>query len=399
MSEMNMNADELALRELFQDLTAGQPPAPPGRYAAVRRRLVRHRWEQAAAWSAAIAVTGAAAAVVAVLPARPAVQPGSRPVPAWAVPWPDHRNGSVPQRVLDGAVTGWQHQWLLDKGTSPPAVRKLIWYVGQTAAAGEDVIVAFEADTASGRYLVAGSTIASEVMHGQPGWVASGNSSPWVLWTAPAPARSDGLAIGLNLSGPQTGTAGPDNWIMVLAAPDVRTVTWMAPTSSGPRPGSAAAERGLAIADTGPVTGRVMLTGLIARHRDVLGRPRNVGVPGSFVPPDTQGSDVPTLAQPAPLSLPPAYRSNAGISGQGNGGYTHSGQFVPRRPAVFARCYGPAPLRIYLGPDQGGRELGVIPCDNAEHELLGRAGSRPPNDLTVSTGFLTAWRADLGSVP
>jgi hypothetical protein len=74
-------------------------------------------------------------------------------------------------------------------------------------------------------------------------------------------------------------------------------------------------------------------------------------------------------------------------------------QFVPRRPAVFARCYGPAPLRIYLGTNLGGRELGVIPCDNAQHELLGRAGSRPPNDLTVFTGDLTAWRADLGSVP
>jgi hypothetical protein len=220
-----------------------------------------------------------------------------------------------------------------------------------------------------------------------------------VLWTAPAPARNDGLAIGLNLPAPLTGTAGPDNWIMVLAAPDVRTVTWMAPTSSGPRPGSAAAERGLAIADTGQVTGRVMLTGLIARHRDVLGRPRYVGVPGSIVPPGTQGSDVPTLAQPAPLSLPRAYRSNGGISAQGTGGYNHSGQFVPRRPAVFARCYGPAPLRIYLGTDLGGRELGVIPCDNGEHELLGRAGSRPPTDLTVFTGDLTAWRADLGSVP
>jgi hypothetical protein len=47
----------------------------------------------------------------------------------------------------------------------------------------------------------------------------------------------------------------------------------------------------------------------------------------------------------------------------------------------------------------GRRRLGVIPCDNAQHELLGRAGSRPPTDLTVVTGFLTAWRADLGSVP
>lgn len=152
---------------------------------------------------------------------------------------------------------------------------------------------------------------------------------------------------------------------MVLAAPDVRRVTWTAPTG----------------------------------HRGVLGQTRYVGVPGSILPPGTEGSDVPTLARPAPLALPPVYRSSADSSAQGTEGYDQSGLFVPRRPAVFARCYGPEPLRIYLGINRGGRELGVIPCDNAQHELLGRAGSRPPADLTVFTGFLTAWRVDLGSVP
>jgi hypothetical protein len=399
---MGMNADELAVRELFQDLTADQPPAPPWRYQQVRQRLVRHRWRQAAIWGAAAAVTGAAAAAGAVLPSVPGgghVRP--RPVPAWAMPWPDHRNGSVPQQVLNGAVTAWENLGGIDTSTrlTVTGLRKVIWYVGQTAAAGQDVIVAFEADTRTGRYLVAGLATASDVMHGQPGWSSSDNSSPWVLWDAPAPARRPGLAIGLNIPGPQPAAGMPDNWIMVLAAPNVRTVTWTAPTSSGPRPGGAVTGRGLVIADTGQVTGRVLLTGLISGHRNILGAPRYVAVPGNVAPPGTQNSDVPQLASPPPLSPPPAYGPMESEAGQGtttNDDESLRDHVFQRRPALFARCYGPEPLRIYLGS----RLAGFIPCDNAQHELiLGRAGRRLPVDLAVKTSDLTAWRFDMGSVP
>lgn len=393
---MSMNADELALREMFQDLTVGQPPAPPWRYQQVLRRRVRHRWRQAATWGTALAAAGATATLGAILPALSSGSHPPRSVPAWALPWPDHRNGSVPPHVLDGAVNAWRNTYGLDAGTPSPDVRKLIWYVGQTAAAGQEVIVTFEADTTTGRYLVAGLATASEVMHGQPGWSSSNNSSPWILWDAPAPARRAGLAIGLNLNGPQPPSGFSDNWIMVLAAPNVRAITWTTPTSSGPHPGSAVTEDGLVIADTGQVTGRVLLTGLIVGHRNVLGSASYVRVPGSVVAPGEQSSDVPQLAQAAPLSEPRGFRSIQAGSGQGETMYTTSSQGVPRRPAVFARCYGPGQLRFYLGS----RLAGVIACDDAQHELLlGRTGLRPPVDLLVKASDLTAWRFDLGSVP
>lgn len=399
---MSMNADELAVREMFQDLTAAQPPAPPWRYQRVRQRLVRHRWRQAATWGAAAAAIGAAAVAGAILPAVPGgdhVRP--RPVPAWALPWPDHRNGSVPEQVLNGAVTAWQHLGGIDasRRLQVTGLRQVIWYVGQTAAAGQDVIVTFEAVTRTGRYLVAGLATASDVMHGQPGWSPSDNSSPWVLWDAPAPAQRSGLAIGLNMPGRQAATGTPDNWIMVLAAPDVQAVSWITPTSNGPRPGSAVTERGLAIADTGQVTGRVLLTSLIAGHRNVLGPAKYVAVPGNVSPPGNQSSDVPQLASPQVLSPPPAYSSVEGGTGQGATFYDDESlhdHVFQRTPVLFARCYGPEPLRIYLGS----RLAGLIPCDNAQHKLLlGRAGHRLPADLAIKTNDLTAWRFDIGSMP
>jgi hypothetical protein len=392
---MNVNADEVALREMFQDLTADQPPAPSWRYQQVLRRLSRRRWWLAARWSTAIALAGATAAAGALVPALSGGGNHTpRTVPAWALPWPDHRDGSVPQKVLDGAVTAWRHQQGVDAGTPLPRVRRVIWYVGQTAAAGQDVIVAFEADTPAGRYLVAGTSTASEVMNGQPGW--SDSSSPWVLWAVPAPARRAGLAIGLNMPGPPPSDGFPDNWIMVLAAPSVRAVAWTTPTGSGTRPARAVTKDGLMIADVGQVTGRVQLTALIADHRNVLSSPRYVGVPGSVVTPGEQSSDVPQMEEAAPLSPPSAYRSVRGGSGQGSTVYLERDQVIRRRPALFARCYGPKPLRIYLD----NRLAGVIICDNAQHELLlARPARRHTVNLEIDTSDLTAWRFDMGSVP
>jgi hypothetical protein len=61
MTQLN---DESALRAALADLTAGQPPAPPDRYAAVRRRAVLHRRRQLAGIAAAVAVLAAAAVTI-----------------------------------------------------------------------------------------------------------------------------------------------------------------------------------------------------------------------------------------------------------------------------------------------------------------------------------------------
>jgi hypothetical protein len=56
--------DELAMRGVLTDLTAGQPPAPTGRYAAVRHRARARRRRQLAGVAAAVAVLAAAAIAI-----------------------------------------------------------------------------------------------------------------------------------------------------------------------------------------------------------------------------------------------------------------------------------------------------------------------------------------------
>jgi len=56
--------DELALREALAAMTAPQPPAPPDRYRAVRRRVVRQRRRRLAGIAAAVAVLAAAAVTI-----------------------------------------------------------------------------------------------------------------------------------------------------------------------------------------------------------------------------------------------------------------------------------------------------------------------------------------------
>src|SRR5450759_3475114 len=131
---MALNHDELALRDALDDLVRDQPEAPAGRYGAVRRRVVRHRIRQTSAGVGVLAAAAALVAITVALPHRLTGTPASsRPVPSWALPWPDHRDGSVPRRVLDGAITAWRHE-LGPHGRVPGKPAKVIWYVGQTAA-------------------------------------------------------------------------------------------------------------------------------------------------------------------------------------------------------------------------------------------------------------------------
>jgi hypothetical protein len=48
--------DEVVIRQMLAELTQDQPPAPPGRYAAVRREAVTHRRRQLAGAAAAVAI-------------------------------------------------------------------------------------------------------------------------------------------------------------------------------------------------------------------------------------------------------------------------------------------------------------------------------------------------------
>jgi hypothetical protein len=190
--------DDLELRTALADLTSDQPSAPPDRFTAIHRKAVSHRRHQVVAGVAAVAAIAAAVGLVR-LPAFRTAVPTGRSVPSWALPWPDIRNGSVPQSVLDRAVIAWRDEGNGSAATEPPAgssareVARLagqshvIWYVGQTAVGGQVVVVIFEAARPGGRTLVVGWADAEDVMNNQPAW--SDAESPWVFTSVPAPAR------------------------------------------------------------------------------------------------------------------------------------------------------------------------------------------------------------------
>jgi hypothetical protein len=56
--------DERAIREVMAEMTQDQPPAPPARYAAIRRRAIAHRRRQLAGAVAAVAILVAAAIAI-----------------------------------------------------------------------------------------------------------------------------------------------------------------------------------------------------------------------------------------------------------------------------------------------------------------------------------------------
>jgi len=398
---MDVVPDEVAVRQLFDDLIAGQPDAPPDRHGQIKRRVLRHRLVQTAGTLAVVACAAAVAVSVGTSARGAVPSTRQRSVPAWALPWPDHRNGSVPQHVLDGAVTAWRRFAAIPGmplSATPRAT--VIWYLGQTMANGEVVVVVFEAD----RRLVAGWATASEVMHARPG--RSRGSSPWVLYDVPAPKPTRSLFIGLNVHGTTAHQDGnPDNWVVVLADPHVRGVGWTAPrqsrtktTSQGTTSSSSMAismtpaVRGLAIADAGQITGRVEVNQLETHGRNILTRPEYVGVPGNA------DSYVPQLAATAPVSGRPGFRTSDSISGQGTLSLdTHLSGYHGRL-AIRARCYGPSRLRIQSGVSRKQILLGTMRCDDVVHELVTSKRAIAHVFLTFGASRFTAYRITVGTV-
>jgi hypothetical protein len=391
---MDLRSDEARVRQLFDEMTLGQPDVPRGRYAMIRRRARRHRLAQAAGTCAVAAAVAAVAVGIGTTAGPVPPIPAHRPMPGWALPWPDHRNGSVPQRVLDGAVAAWRHQSGAPAGLTTPS--RVIWYVGQKVAHGHAVAVMFEVDSGVGTRLVAGWATASDVMNGQPPW-ASG-SSPWLLYDVPAPTPAQRLLIGLNLPGP-----GPwpsralINWIVLLAAPQVQSISWSAPrasslTSSIEAIGLATASHGLAVANTGRITGPVAVDQLDVGRHNLLGHPVTVGVPGN------QASHAPQLVRPAPVGGRPGFQVSTSVTGQGTSSLGTDLSGYHRRLAIRARCYGPSRLRlIYEGPRKQNL-LGTVACDDAIHELVTSVRGNAHAFVTVNTSLLTAYRVVLGTV-
>lgn len=411
--------DDLAIRAALSDLTGGQPPAPPGRFQSVRQRAIRHRQRRlVGGLMAAVAAAGLGLGLLQL----PALQPqpsAVRPVPAWALPWPDHRNGSVPQSVLDRAVLAWRYGYpnlppdggsgkVPAAGTPAKQVARManafhvVWYVGQTIDQGQNVVVMFEVAGRAGHALVVGQATSAEVMHNQPAW--SGATSPWVLTSVPAPNPDrPPAAIGEYVPGQPASSPGqnPDNWMVVLMQPYVRRLTWLAATMSGDGMHSAATSDGLVVADTGQVTAPVRLTGMTTDHGNLLGQPVTVGVPGDHSNSGLTrgtGPGTPQLAAPPAFSEPAAFNMSAGLSGQGDGAMQISTfKTGPSRYVVLGVCYGPQPLKIHVD----GHPLGSMPCNSQQQQLAVPRSVLHGQDVTliIFTSNLTSWRTEVGTLP
>ena len=399
---MSVDFDEQAVKAMFHDAASGQPQAPVNRAQAVRVRVVRRRTRMAAivAANAGLMIAIVVAFAAALGPGRHQVAVSYPPRPPWALPWPDHRDGSVPQRVLDHAVLAWRHLAAIETTGSglAPAPGKIAWYVGQKAVNGQVVAVMFEAQTPTGPRLVAGEAIASEVMNGQPAW--SDASTPWQLYDVPAPRPRPGLVLSLNLSGvTATATRDPDDWVLVLATPRAWNVSYNLYAARGATKrliggGGAMLTDGLGEFDAGQITAQVVLTRLLVGNRNVLPAPVPVGIPGS------PGSQVPSLEMAGPVTTPARFIDVVEFTGQGPGA-DGATSLVRGNLTLVARCFGDAPLRLSFPVRSGSRDLGTIACDNRSHVLRTAVTVRPGqnlNGLMIDTSRLTSYRLAVGVI-
>lgn len=413
--------DEQLMRAALADLTDEQPPMPPGRFQSVRRRAVRHRKRQlAGALVSALAVAGIVVGAGQV-PGILHQPPQARQVPRWALPWPDYRNGSVPQSVLNNAVLAWGDPAKYVQGSvapsSPREIARLVasyhvvWYAGQTVAHGQDVVVIFEANSPgalapdgtaeTGPQLVVGTASASDVMSGQPAW--SGSTSPWGFQSTPAPARPQSFGPDISEYVPVqvgSGTAF-DDWIVVLPAPGSQFSGWAATTNAGRTSITGIAPHGVFVADAGQVTSDVALSFGSGRGDWVP-----VGVPGST-------PSVPTLVSPPALVPPASFHWISSFTGQGSQpaaqDMTVTASGGPY--AVLANCYNALPNGNGIQqPTPGGHgrlvitinshRVGSVACDDQQHELtIPRSILRPNGEMTAAaSSSLTSWQISFGRV-
>ncbi len=400
--------DEQVMRRALADLTSDQPPVPPGRFQAVRRRAIRYRKRQLAGAAASALAVVAIGIGAGRLPGF-VQQPTARHVPGWALAWPDYRNGSVPQSVLDNAVLAWGDPAKTVLGSTAPSsprdIARLLasyhvtWYVGQTVAHGKDVAVIFEASSPdTGRQLVVGVARASEVMSRQPAW--KGDASPWALTATAAPARPKAFGPDISEYLPELSASGKriDNWIVVLTAPDTRLRSWSAAIPGRGYGGGVVHPAGVYVANVGQVTSDVILT--FASH----GRTHiPVGIAG-------HAPEVPALAPPPALTHPASFHPVFSQPGQGNQTDDIGGETASAGPyAVLGRCYNAPPI-VFNGLPTGasghgpleitinGHSIGTIACDGQQHDLTVPRSLVPRHRMFFGkrSSAMTSWQIAFG---
>jgi hypothetical protein len=368
-----MTTDEQRLRAALTDAAVGQPPAPYDRIDGVRRRHARRRQRQLAAVGTAVvlAIVGAALGVVGVrIGSGDKVTPAThRHLPGWALQWPDRRDRSIPQSVLDGAVRAWALRHSAD-GAADPA--EAIWYLAQRVGDNE-IAVAFEYSGGGAPYFVMGSASADQVMNGQPPYDAADGSSSWVLYGVPTTQLSPLPVLGLNLGVPNPQT-GSDEDVVVLTDPRARRIDFQFTGPDGRLSrANAPMTAGYAEVNTGPIRSRVRITAVRDAHGKVLAGDVYVTVP-------TAESVSPAPDTPVLMQVPRF--SDANLTAQSFGEYSGQGNIHnesqsetpwPRHgTTVYARCYGARNIVISIDSDRRGHQV-TIPCDDREHVVDGPA--------------------------
>jgi hypothetical protein len=402
-SDVTPITDDQAIREALADLANGQPPMPPGRLAAVRKRAIRHRRRRITVIASVLAVAGLVTGLVR-LPAI--MNPGPLARPSWALQWPDLRNGSVPQSVLDDAVAGWLYTTGSETGSPnwsaavvADIVRQVhpVWYVGQTIDHGREIAVIFEVSGPMGYRLVVGYTSASEVMPGHAAWTAS--TIPWIMRSRPAPRpQGQGSVPEVSEYIPAESSSGNsvDNWIVVLTSPAMQRISWYGPAvASGS--GAHSSSDGLVVANLGQLRADVML--------------RIPGNPGESIPVGIPGApDVPVLAAPPALTTPASFSPIVSFTAQGNETDVDSSLAPSRHAAFIADCYnaasndgvgatspgGTGPLRISVN----GYALPAVDCASGQQMLTVPRSHLKSHKLVIqiTSSDLTAWQVAFGSV-
>ncbi len=380
---------EHRLREELPALTAGQPLAPPDRVAAVLRRHARRSQTRLAGVAAVAVVVAMLGAFVAVTSSRTQGY-ARRGLPAWALDWPDRRDGSVPQPVLDGAVTAWART--AGAAGGPVSVRRTVWYAGRRVPGTDSVIAIFAAETDTGRRLVAATATASIVLAGAPPYAEDeqGTSSPWSSFTTAAPTdRHLDLALALHLQGTPSPARpeSPREVLYVLGGPPARTVDWSSDpppgAPSGPTHGALRSQDGEFVGELGTVWAPVRISTRNAAGRVLVSSV--AGIPGA------PESEVPQLGRPDPIVLPPGWQLVHGVGGQGP--VSVGAETPPPRgqAAVFVRCLGLGPVVVRLGA----RESLTAPCDGQQHQRDAAGPLRHSNPYTsndVQASKLTTYQ-------
>lgn len=370
-----MTTEEQLLRTALTDAATGQPPAPYDRLDGVRRRHARRQQGRLVALGTAaiLAVTGAALGFTGLRiggggNTTPAAH---RNVPSWALQWPDHRDRSIPQSVLDGAVQYWAQTHPASGSDNVAAPDQAIWYLARHVARDE-IAVAFEYSGGGAPYFVMGHASADEVLNPPPPSDAPDASSPWVLHGVPVTQLSAHPVLGLNLGVPNPDT-GQDEDIVVLTDPraarlefeavgaDGRMSQWKAPMTAG-----------YAEAILGPIRSRVRITAVRDAHGTMLAGGMYVGLPTTEKV--SPALDTPVLMEVPPFTDVPDSSTPGFAYGTGQGSIQNQSQEEGPWPmhgtTVYARCYGGRDIVVSIDSTKAGHRV-VIPCDDREHVVNG----------------------------